>query len=289
MIFNLGSINADHFYRVPHLPNPGETLTAIDYSTDLGGKGANQSVAAVRAGSKVCHIGAVGPGGAWMVDRLTELGVDTQHIARIPTPSGHAIITIDALGENAIVIFPGANRMLDPTCLEPALSSARSGDWLMLQNETSLQIDAARIARDHGMSVAYSAAPFEVDAVRAVLPYISVLLLNSVEAQQLSKALSQPVEDIPVPRILITRGSKGATWIDRVRGETVSIPAFSVTPIDTTGAGDTFAGYLIAGLSQDLPPRDALIRAAAAAALKVQQKGTTKAIPKLDQVLAFLN
>ena len=288
MIWTLGSINADYFYRLPHLVRPGETLAATSLTTGLGGKGANQSVAAARAGAQVHHIGAVGPDGQWAIDRLANFGVETTHIRIVDVPTAHAIVMIDEAGENQIVIFPGANRAQDTDAIEAALHQASARDWLMLQNETSHQVEAARIARARGMQVAYSAAPFDAGAVQAVLPHVDLLIMNAVEAAQLSDGLGKALSDIPVSRILITKGANGADWIDRDSGETVSVPAFPVDPVDTTGAGDTFAGYTVAGLALGLPPAEALTRAAAASALAVTKEGTADAIPSLQEVLDFL-
>lgn len=287
MIYNLGSINADKVYHLPHLPAPGETLAALRHVTGLGGKGANQSVAAARAGATVAHIGAVGPDGDWMVRALSDEGVDTAHVARLDTPSGHAVILVDPDGENAIVIHPGANRALPPARIAAALASAAPADWLMLQNETALTAEAARMARAKGMQVAYSAAPFDAAAVRDILPHVTLLMLNAVEAEQLSQALGFGVTDIPVPRLLITRGADGALWHDRTDDTSLRVPALPVTPVDTTGAGDTFAGYLVAGLSRGLAPSAALTRAAAAAALSVTRPGAADAIPTAAEVAAL--
>ena len=128
MIYNLGSINADYFYRVPHIVGAGETLAATGLSSGLGGKGANQSVAATLAGAKVCHIGAVGHDGAWAVEALRGFGVNVTHIATVDTPTAHAIITVDPVGENAIVIFPGANQVQDWRGIEAALAHAGPDD-----------------------------------------------------------------------------------------------------------------------------------------------------------------
>ncbi|MEC9311219.1 MAG: PfkB family carbohydrate kinase, partial [Pseudomonadota bacterium] len=173
-IWNLGSINADMVYALPHLPVAGETLAASGLDQFLGGKGANMSVAAARAGSHVCHIGAVGADGRWAVDRLLEYGVDTRHIAQIDTPTGHAIIAVDQDGENQIILFPGANRAISPDQIGQALSAASAGDILVMQNETNLQVHAARMGRDLGLRVAYAAAPFDAAAVAAVLPHLDL-------------------------------------------------------------------------------------------------------------------
>ncbi len=287
MIFNLGSINIDHFYRVPHLPEPGETLAAEGYTMGLGGKGANQSAAAAKAGARIVHIGAVGPDGSWAIDRLAGWGVDVTHIARLETPSGHAIINVDAAAENTIVLFPGANWTLPFSLVEAALKPARPGDTLILQNETAHQADAARLASSLGLRVIYSAAPFDVDAVRAVLKYVTILALNAVEADQLCAALGTPLAEIDVPEILVTRGARGAEWRAR-SGETAFAAARKVNPVDTTGAGDTFAGYFAAARDQGKTPQAALEWAGAAAALKVTKAGTADAIPTAAEVTAFL-
>ncbi|MGB3147306.1 MAG: PfkB family carbohydrate kinase, partial [Paracoccaceae bacterium] len=189
MIYNLGSINIDHFYRVPHLPQPGETLAATAYEIGLGGKGANQSAAVAKAGVPVTHIGAIGPDSGWIIDRLEGWGVQTRHIARLDTPTGQAIINVDQAGENAIVLFAGANNAMPFSLVEAALAPAERGDILILQNETAHQATAAALAAEKGMVVIYSAAPFDIAAVRAVLPHVTVLVLNAVEAEQLSAAL----------------------------------------------------------------------------------------------------
>jgi ribokinase len=284
-IFNLGSINIDHFYRLPHLPMPGETLAATGYSVGLGGKGANQSAAAAKAGAKVVHIGAVGPEGAWAVDRLKGWGVDTSAIAQIDTPTGHAIINVDEQGENAIVLFPGANRAMPFHIVERALATAKPGDTLLLQNETAHQAKAADFARAKGLHVMYSAAPFDVTAVYAVLKNVSILALNAVEAQQLTAAMGVTLGDLEVPELLVTRGAEGAEW--RGDGKVFLARPHKVAAVDTTGAGDTFAGYFAAGRDSGMTPAEALDLAAAAASLKVTRAGTADAIPTREEVEAF--
>lgn len=285
-IFNLGSINIDHFYRVAHLPAPGETLAAKDYRIGLGGKGANQSAAAARAGAKVVHIGAVGPDGGWAVGRLAAWGVDVRHVARLDTPSGHAIINLDPGGENAIVVFPGANRELPLSLVEMALAEAGPTDTLLLQNETAHQAEAAALARTRGMRVIYSAAPFDVGAVRAVMEHVTVLALNAVEAEQLSAAMGIGLDLLDLPEVVVTRGSKGAEWRSR-EGACAFAPPLKVRAVDTTGAGDTFAGFFAAARDAGQTPAAALEIAGAAASLKVTRHGTADAIPTLDEVQAF--
>lgn len=289
MIFNLGSINADYFYDLPRLVGPGETLSATAMTTGLGGKGANQSVAAALAGAKVCHIGAVGPDGDWAREALRGFGVDVRHVRQSDVPTAHAIVMLDRHGENQIVIFPGANLDQTPDAIAKALVNGQPGDWLMLQNETSHQVDAAKLAQAHDMKIAYSAAPFKVEAVQAMLPYATLLIMNAVEAQQYEDETGEGLTKLPIDHLLITRGKDGADWHDLRAGKTISVPAFSVDTIDTTGAGDTFAGYVIAGLSKGLAVEQALGQASAAAAISTTKKGTADAIPDLDTVLEFLS
>ncbi|GKY86464.1 ribokinase [Sinisalibacter aestuarii] len=287
-VFNLGSINVDRFYRVPHLPEPGETLPATAHEVGLGGKGANQSVAVARAGSPVRHIGMIGQDNSWVLDRLAGFGVDVAHIGRGAGHTGHAIINVDDAGENAIVTFAGANYHQSPEAIAAALAEASAGDIFMFQNEVSDKPLAARIAREKGLFVVYSAAPFKPEVVEELMPFVDLLVLNEIEAGQLSQTLGLPVEQIPVPNLLITRGAEGATWRDQATGEAVAVPAFRVDPVDTTGAGDCFIGYTIAGLDQGLGRAEALRLGAAASAVKVTRKGTADAIPSRADVDAFL-
>ncbi|MEX5578180.1 ribokinase [Pseudophaeobacter sp. A-200-2] len=283
-IWNLGSINADMVYALPHLPVAGETLAASGLDQFLGGKGANMSVAAARAGSHVCHIGAVGADGRWAVDRLLEYGVDTRHIAQIDTPTGHAIIAVDQDGENQIILFPGANRAISPDQIGQALSAASAGDILVMQNETNLQVHAARMGRDLGLRVAYAAAPFDAAAVAAVLPYLDLLFLNAVEARQLQDATGNPPEALGVEDVIVTLGAEGARHFHGTTGAVQDIPALPVTPVDTTGAGDTFTGYVLAGLDRGMPMAQAMAQASRAAALMVTRHGTADVIPDLKEV-----
>ncbi|WP_116132875.1 ribokinase [Tropicimonas sp. IMCC34043] len=288
-IYNLGSINIDWFYKVPHFPVAGETVAAGACDSGLGGKGANQSVAAARAGASVHHLGAVGSEGVWTTERLKAAGVDVTHVAiEMAAPTGHALIFIEPDGENRIVIYPGTNRLIADGDVKAALAPARAGDTLMLQNETNCQVAAARLARLRGMRVVYSAAPFDVAAVREVIEDVDLLAVNAIEAEQVAEALGVAITDLPVPELLITRGSKGATWHDLATGETLTVTAPKVTPVDTTGAGDTFAGFFCASRDQGLPVAECLELAVAAASLKVTREGTADAIPTMAETRAFI-
>ena len=284
-IWNLGSINADIVYAVPHIPAPGETLAATNREMFLGGKGANMSVAAARAAAQVRHIGAVGSDGVHLVERLLEYGVDTRNIAQIDTETAQAIILVDAEGENAIVLNPGANHEIPQAVLQSALAEAETGDWLVLQNETNLQRTAAEMGRKMGLKVAYAAAPFSVERVQAVLEHLDFLILNAIEAEQLRAATGQTPGELPVTDVIVTRGADGADWYGPIG--MLHFDAIKVDAVDTTGAGDTFTGYVLACLDRDQPMAQAIKTATKAGAIMVTRHGTADVIPDLRDVQDF--
>ncbi|SHF06353.1 ribokinase [Loktanella atrilutea] len=284
-IWNLGSINADFVYAVPHMPGPGETLAATGREIFLGGKGTNMSVAAARAAAVVHHIGAVGDDGEWAVDRLMEYGVDTRFIARVDEDTAQAVIAVDANGENMIILFPGANDAIPQAILQEAMAEAETGDWLLIQNETNLQRTAATLGKKMGLKVAYAAAPFDADRVKAVLPHLDLLVLNRVEADQLEFATGERPEALGVRDVIVTLGADGADWFGP-EGKR-HFDAIPVTPVDTTGAGDTFTGYVLAGLDRGQPMAQAINLAMRAAALMVTRHGTADVIPDLKDLEGF--
>lgn len=286
-IYNLGSVNIDHFYTMPQFPAPGETLHATSYSVGLGGKGANQSVAAAKAGATTFHIGAINEKDNWVRARLDGYGVRTEFLRDVETSTGQAIINVDAQGENTIVLSPGANMKQDSDSVVGAIDNADSSDTLLLQNETDLQDHASRFALVKGMRVIYSAAPFSVAAVKSVIPEVSILVMNAVEAAQLTSALETTLEKLPVPQIIVTLGSEGAMWRSNETGDVIEVAAPKVTPVDTTAAGDTFIGFVAAGLDSGMSIKAAMEWGSYAAALKVTRHGTADAIPNAAEVAAF--
>ena len=282
MIWNLGSINIDNFYEVPHLPAAGETLAATSYGFGLGGKGANMSVAAARAAARVSHIGAVGADGRWTRDRLMEYGVDTPHVAQIEVPTGHANIVVERGGENSIVLFQGANVQLSEAIIGKALSEASHKDFLLMQNETNGQEYAASTARSLGLRVAYAAAPFDVSAIERLLGRIDLLVLNEVEAAQLETAMGKSPDALGVADVIVTLGAKGCKWVSNAGKK--SFDAYPAEVVDTTGAGDTFTGYLVAGLDRGMNMDAAIDLALKAAALMVARRGTADVIPDLKEI-----
>ena len=292
-IYNLGSINLDHLYRVDHFVRPGETLSSSDFQTLLGGKGANQSIALGRAGATIHHIGAIGRNDDWVLAEMRASGVDTDRVARLEGASGHAIIQLDRQAENAILLYPGANHRLTREQIEASLSDAGSGDWLLMQHETNGLAEAIDIARRKGLSIAFNPAPMVVETARPLIQDVDLLIVNEVEAMDLTgtddvkAAESALTRDYPTLRILLTLGRDGVVYIGPEGRE--SQPAFKVDAVDTTAAGDTFIGYSLAALAGGATPREAMATGRAAAALCVTRLGAAQSIPARDEVEAFLH
>ncbi|MGH1412466.1 MAG: ribokinase [Pelagimonas sp.] len=281
-IFNLGSINVDLVYRVPHLPGPGETLASTGFSKGLGGKGANMSVAVTRAGGVCTHIGAVGDDGRWALQRLVDYGVVADHIATSRDATGHAIIAVDDSGENSIILHPGANHTLSESHIRDALQTATSDDTFLFQNETNALSLGVDLARERGLRIAHAAAPFEAAAVVPLLGALDLLVLNEVEAEQLQAATGNSISDIPVGDIVVTLGARGCRW--HSSGGVKEFAAVPVKPVDTTGAGDTFTGFLVAAIDQGMQMDAAIDLAGRAGALMVTRLGTADVIPTLQEV-----
>ena len=255
-VWNLGSINVDLFYRLPHLPHPGETLPASSHQTGLGGKGANQSVAIARAGAKVQHIGMIGADNAWVLDRLAGYGVDVSHVGRAEAATGHAIIMVDEFGENSIVTFAGANYAQLVDKIEAALSQRRSRaiSW---RSRTRCRITPKRPGSPERRACSWSIRPrpSSPTIAREMLPHVDLLVLNEIEAEQLGRGAGHAGRARSRCRTCsITLGARGAGWRDQATGRVTEVAAFPVEPVDTTGAGDCFIGYVLAGLDQGLEP-----------------------------------
>ncbi len=287
MIINFGSINADLVYQVPHMPRPGETLLALDHAKHLGGKGLNQSVAALRSGGPLRHVGCIAKDDSWIDAAISAAGLDQTYIDRIDTPTGHAIIYVDPDAENEIVIFSGANQCLTMDMVAKALHGLNGPDhWVLFQNETNLTGEIARYAKDHGFKIAYSAAPFSPALATELLPLTDLLVVNETEAAELAAANHCAVADIAVPMLLVTLGAKGAYLRDATG--TLHQNAYPVQAVDTTGAGDTFLGAFLAQYDAHGNAAQALRFAAAASALQVTGHGAASAIPHKQDVTDFL-
>lgn len=291
-VLNIGSLNLDYVYRVDHFVKPGETLAADSQVVNPGGKGLNQSIALARAGAAVWHAGCVGVGGSSLSELLRQNNVDTTYLKDVNELQGNAVIQVVPSGQNAIVLFGGSNLCLTPAQLDATLEAFSAGDWLVLQNETNELAYAVERAHERGMRVALNPSPYN-EALGAVdFNKLSWIFVNEVEARQISGS-SDPDEArrviherYPHLSVLITLGSAGSVAY-QVQGAQVEVAhqdAFAVEALDTTGAGDTYTGYFVAGLTKGLPLVACMRRASMASALSVTHAGAAVSIPLQDEV-----
>ncbi|MGQ7248409.1 ribokinase [Halomonas sp. V046] len=295
MLYNFGSINLDHVYRVPHLVRPGETLASHEHRVGLGGKGANQSLALARAGGEVCHWGQINGQDGWVRDMLVDAGVGVTGVTDVEGPTGHAIIQVDDAAENAILLFPGANHGFRRADLAALIDATAPGDWLLIQNETSALGDAIVLAHQAGMRIAFNPAPMSDAVLDLPLEHCDLLFVNRGEAAWLAgldQAADAPAlldalaQRLPQTQTVLTLGADGA-WFQH--GQTRHFqPALPVKAVDTTAAGDTFIGYYLAALQDGAQAPACLILATAAAAIGVQRQGAAASIPSRAEVDASL-
>jgi ribokinase len=287
-IVNLGSLNVDRVFGVEHIARSGETITSLSQHLLAGGKGANQSVALARAGAQVTHIGKVGADGAWLVEKLATEGIDTRFIRVASTPTGQAVIQVDQSGENAIVLYPGANREITREEVDEALDAAPTDAWLLVQNETSAVAHAMAEARRRSIRVALNPAPIDRSILQSDWEKVDLLCVNEVEGAALSgqdqpePMLAALAARAPQAEIVLTLGAKGVLYRDRQRQ--IRLEAQKVEVVDTTAAGDTFLGYFLAHRSQGRAPGECLEIATRAAAVCVTRAGAMDSIPRLVEL-----
>lgn len=289
MLLVAGSANLDFVVRAAHIPSPGETVLGRDFKTYPGGKGANQAVAAARAGGVPTHMLLALGADAHAVPLEASLH-DAQvqlHVVRVPDQAtGCAFICVSDDAENAITVAPGANLCLQPQHLPPLAGFSH----LMLQLETPLATVTAyaQAARQQGVAVVLNPAPAQALPAE-LLDSVDILIVNEGELATLSGHhgnIAQGLERMDVPTVVVTLGHHGCCV--RSHGVFFLQEAFNVTPIDTTGAGDTFCGSLIAALSQGADMAQALRVASAAGALACTRLGAQSSIPQATEVAAFL-
>lgn len=291
----VGSLNVDHTLRVPRRPAPGETLTASGAFTCFGGKGANQSLAAARAGGDVTLIGCVGDDdfGARYLQYLRSEGIHTGAITKASVPTGSAFILVDDAGENSIVFNPGANHALRPHHLDDQATTIRAAAALLLQLECPLPtvLHAASIAAANGVPVILNPSPLAPEFPG--LP-CDTLIVNEHEAvalagMTLTELQVEPQRALDLThcrQLIITRGED--TTLAITAGQVLSIAPPKVTPVDTVGAGDTFAGAFAVASASGTPLEETIRFANAAGTLATQAAGAQQAIPKRTDILAFI-
>lgn len=276
----VGSGNVDLVSQVERIPSPGETVLSTGFATHAGGKGNNQATAAARASADTTFIGAFGDddNGARLLASLAESGVHT--LVRTSTePTGTALITVASTGENSIVVNAGANATLTTLTAQERQAIA-AADVVLLQLEIPLETvtEAAKVAAG---TVVLNAAPAQ-PLPRDLFETVDLLVVNEHEAALLGGADELLTV---VPQLVVTLGAKGA--LIRTRDTVVSVPGIPVDVVDTTGAGDTFCGALVAKLDEGAALDEAVRFATAAAALSVGRAGAVPAIPTREEIDDF--
>jgi ribokinase len=283
-IINIGSINVDHSYQLNRFLQPGETASCRHYLRGLGGKGMNQSIALLRAGAEVVHLGAVGRGDSWVRETIAAAGVALDDILDSSADTGHAIIQIDAQGENCILLYQGANHALSDSDVAAALQRHPQHEWVLTQNETNVVAQTIALAAAAGRKVAFNPAPCDAALAQLPLERLALLLVNEIEVCQLTgqaevqAAFAALRARCPDTLVVVTLGAEGL-WAAQ-GAQQWAVPSYPTQVLDTTGAGDTITGYLLAGLDEGLAVEDALHLAAKAAALTVARRGAAASIPQ---------
>ena len=290
-VLNFGSLNLDYTYQVPHIVREGETISSNDVQMHLGGKGFNQSVALARAGVPVYHAGLVGEEGLDFYDACEECGIKTDYIKTVTGRCGHTIIQVDKDGQNSIVLFGGANQKNTKEYVDEVLKNFETGDILLLQNEINELPYIIDQAFAKGMTIVLNPSPMNEIIDECDLGKVSIFVLNETEGQQLT-GQTTPTTIVAAmeasfanAKIVLTLGKGGSIF--HHGDEELYQAAFDVDTVDTTAAGDTFTGFLIAGILKKQPMRDVLVNASKAAALAVQKQGAAQSIPFMSEVELF--
>ncbi|WP_293797459.1 ribokinase [uncultured Pantoea sp.] len=296
----LGSINADHILNLAHFPRPGETVIGKQYQIAFGGKGANQAVAAGRAGADIAFIACVGADdiGERIRQQLQQDRIDIAPVETVANEStGVAMIFVNGEGENNIGIYSGANAALTPIRVAQHQQVIADADALLMQLESPLEsvLAAAKIARAQQTQVILNPAPATALSDE-LLALIDIITPNETEAEILTGIAVKSDEDAAraaaalhakgIDTVLITLGRRGV-WLSE-QGNGVRIPGFSVQAIDTIAAGDTFNGAFITARLEGMPMHDAVRFAHAAAAIAVTRPGAQPSVPWRTEIDAFL-
>lgn len=292
MVVVLGSTNLDQTGEVTRLPRPGETVSGHGFAVAPGGKGANQALAARRGGAHVRFHSAVGDDG--FADTALSLlradGVVLDGVTRADLHTGIALILVDAEGENVIAVLPGANGAIGPDHATRALTGARPGEILMLQQEIPFETNRLALdrARSSGLRTMLNIAPF-VPETGAIAGKADILVANETEFALLTGTRRADLESAMLAwasghdqMVIVTLGGDGARIADR--GRLIAVAASPVEVIDTVGAGDTFCGYFAAALEAGALPDAAARRAVRAASLACTRRGAQSGMPFAGEV-----
>lgn len=295
-VLNFGSMGIDYVFAVDHFVKPGETLSSKGREIFCGGKGLNQSIALAKAGAKVYQAGAVGASdGVFLLDTMEQNGIDISLVKKLTTVgSQNALIQVNPQGQNCILLYGGASLALTKEMLEEVFAHAEAGDYLVLQNEVNLVDKMIRMGHEKGMKVVLNPSPLNDAIADLPLELVDLFVLNEVEGEGLCGVADKEQmiyalrEKYPSASIMLTLGSDGSVYMDPTLEAPIRQRAYKVKAVDTTAAGDTFTGFLIASLAAGFSVADAMKRASAAAAISVTRNGASPSIPTVEEVEEFL-
>jgi ribokinase len=283
----IGSINMDLVTQTKSVPKMGETVMGLSFHTIPGGKGANQAVAAAKLGADVKMIGLVGDDafGKEYIDYLKSQQIDVTNVQPVTDEKTGIATILLADGDNSIIVVPGANNKLTPEHVDAHEQVIANSDLLLLQLEIPIESveRAAQLAKKHGVKVVLNPAPFQ-RLTKTLLENVDYITPNEHEADLLLKDAEEP--QLFLNKLIVTRGSKGASYIENNQG--FYVESYKVDVIDTTGAGDTFNGALSVALLEEKPLGEACQFACAAAALSVTKLGAQSGMPNRNEVETLL-
>lgn len=287
-ILVFGSLNIDHDYHMDHIAKEKETIFAEEYSVVAGGKGLNASIALARSGVKVYLAGNIGNDAKVLEDVLEANRVDTSYLNHVDEPNGHAIIQIDKNGENSIFIYGGSNQSITTEYIDSVINEFEEGDFIILQNEINNEAYLIEKAAQHKLTVFMNPSPFNEKIFTYPLNLVDYFFINEVEGNALTgkkepeEILDQLRVDYPETHFVLTVGANGSYY--QYKDERIQQQAYKVEAIDTVGAGDTFMGYFIFGLSREYSVKECMELATKASAITVTRKGAADSIPTLHEI-----
>lgn len=279
-----GSLNLDYVYEVDHFVYKGETLSSSSMICNPGGKGLNQAIALAKAGGNIYIAGSIGRDGLILKDTCEEYGVKTDYLQISNSPTGNAIIQVDRDGNNCILLFPGANKEQNQEAISKILNEFEQGDYLFLQNEINEIEYLISQASHRGMKIVLNPSPFEETLMSCGLEKLDWLILNEIEAMQMTgkeipeEQLKELKKICPNTNIVLTLGEKGSicSTLDSLAKQ----ECIKTNVVDTTAAGDTFTGFFFAHIMENGGEiEEAMLEAAQASAISVSRKGAAQSIP----------
>lgn len=289
-----GSLNIDKTYSLEDFVRPGQTISASKMEQFCGGKGFNQAIALRRAGNEVFFAGAVGQDGGMLLETLDHNGINRDHVKITSGATGHAIIQLDKMGGNCIIILAGANGEITENDVESTLANFGEGDLIVLQNEVSCVPYILRRAREKGMIVAFNPSPYDAKIADCDLSCVDYLLVNEVEGAGMAgcteaDAILDTLHNrYPALNIVLTLGGDGSVYQDK-HGVRFNCGIHKVEAVDTTAAGDTFTGFFLSEILQHGDAAKALRTASVAAGIAVSRKGAEPSIPTMETVTTELS